>query len=99
MDSFEYPGSIVSKIEGVDEDVMGRVNEGAKVSGALSRIWKVRSFGMNVKRMMYERIVVPTVVYGAETWCMNAREKKCLNVMEMKCLRRMCGVSVMDRIS
>ena len=47
--------------------MIGRVNDGAKVSGTMSRIWKVGSFGMNVKRMMYEGIGVPTVVYGAET--------------------------------
>ena len=45
---------------------------------------------------MYERIGVPTVVYGAETWCLNAREKRRLNVMEMKCSRKMCGVTVME---
>ena len=38
VDSFKYVGSIVSKNGGVLEDVIGRVNEGAKVSGALSRI-------------------------------------------------------------
>ena len=53
---------------------------------------------MGVKRMMYERIVVPTMVYGAETWCLNAREKRRLNVLEIKCLRKMCGVTVMGRI-
>ena len=34
------------------------------------------------------------MVYGAETWCLNAREKRRLNVVEMK----MCGVTVMDRV-
>ena len=87
VDCFEYLGSIVSKNGGVVEDVIGKVNEGAKVSGAMSRIWKVGSFGINVKRITYEKIVVPTVVYGAETWCLNAREKRRLNVIEMKCLR------------
>ena len=62
------------------------------ISGAMSRIWKVGSFGVNVKIMMYERTVVPIVVYWVETWRLNAREKRRLNVMEMKCLRRMCGV-------
>ena len=62
VDSFKYLRSIVSKNGGVVEDVISRVNEGANVPGALSRIWMVRSFGMGVKRMMYERILVPTVV-------------------------------------
>ena len=38
VDSFKYLGSIVSKNGGVVEDLMGRVNEEAKVSGAMSRI-------------------------------------------------------------
>ena len=48
--------------------------------------------------LMYERIVVPTVVYGAEAWYLKEREKRRLNVFEMKCLRKMCGVTIRDRI-
>ena len=52
------------------------MNEWAKVLGAMNRIWKAGSLGADVKRMMYERIVVLTVLYGAETWGLNAREKR-----------------------
>ena len=65
---------------------------------ALSRIWKVGLFGIGVKRMIHERIVVPTVLYGAEAWWLKAGAKKRLNVFEKKCLRKICGVTVMDRI-
>ena len=50
------------------------VNEGAKVAGAISRVWRVRFLAINEKRMMYESIVVPTVLYGTETWCLNAKK-------------------------
>ena len=33
----------------------------------MSRVRRVGSLGINVKRMMYERIKVPTVMYGTET--------------------------------
>ena len=65
VDSFNYLGSIIGKNRSVVEDVISGVNGGAKVSGAMSRIWKFGSFGINVKRMMNERMVVPTAVYGA----------------------------------
>ena len=42
---------------------------------------------MGVKRMLYERIVISIVVYGAMTWYLTAREKRRPNVMEMKGLR------------
>ena len=86
--SFMYFGSVMGKKGGVIEDVIGRVNEGVKVSGAMNKLLKVSSLGVNVKR-----IVMPSVLYGLETWALKEREKKRLDVMEMKCLRSMCGVT------
>ncbi len=59
---------------------------------------KCTSLGMSAKRRLYEGVVVPTVLYGAETWNMGAAERKRLNIMEMRCLRNMCGVTRMDRV-
>ncbi len=42
--------------------------------------------------------MLPTALYGAETWNMGRAERKRLNVMEMNCLRSMCGVTRMDRV-
>ena len=55
VDSSKHLGSVERKNGGVVDDMISRVNEGAKVFGALSRIWKVGSFGMGIKRMTYER--------------------------------------------
>ena len=49
----KYLGSTLSKNESVVEDVISRVNEGAKVSGVISMIWKVGSLGTDVKRIMW----------------------------------------------
>ena len=68
VNSFKCLGSIIGKNEGVVEDVIGRVNEEAKVSGAMNRLCKVRPLGVNAKRMMYERLVVPSALHGAKTW-------------------------------
>ena len=65
------------------KDDISRVNEGANVSCALSKIWRVGTFGIGVKQMMYERIVVPTVTYRAEAWWVREGVKKRLNVFEM----------------
>ena len=36
-----------------------RVNEGCKVLGALKGVMKNRELGMNVKKVLYEKVVVP----------------------------------------
>ena len=41
------------------------VNEGCKVLGALKGVMKNRGLGMNVKKVLYVKVVVPTVMYGS----------------------------------
>ena len=41
------------------------VNEGCKVLGALKGVMKNRGLGMNVKKVLHEKVVVPTVMYGS----------------------------------
>ena len=53
---------------GVEADVCHRVNEGCKVLGALKGVMRNRRLGMNVKKVLYEKVVVPTVMYGSESW-------------------------------
>ena len=53
---------------------------------------------MNVKKTFYEKVVVPIVMYGLESWGMKVTERQKLNVFEMKCLRSMIGVSRLDRV-
>ena len=44
------------------------MNEGAKVAGAMSRGWRVRSLGINVKGMMDEIIVLCCIGQKREVW-------------------------------
>ena len=98
VDQFKYLGSVIAAKGDVGEDVTNRVKEGCKVLGALNSVIRNRSLGMNVKRALYEKVVVPTVLYGSELWGLKKTERNKLNVFEMKCLRSMCGVTRLDRI-
>ena len=98
VDQFKYLGSVIAANGGVKADVHHRVNEGCKVLGALKGVMKNRGLGMNVKKVLYEKVVVLTVMYGSESWGMKVTERQKLNVFEMKCLRSMTGVSRLDRV-
>ena len=75
-----------------------RVNEGFKVLGALKELMKNRGLGVNAKKVLYKKAVVPTVMYGSEAWGMKVTERQKLNMFEMKCLRSMTGVSRLNRV-
>ena len=98
VDQFKYLGSVIAADGGVEADVRHRVNEGCKVLGAIKGVMKNRGLGMDVKKVWYEKVIVPTVMYSSELWGMKVSERRRLNVFEMKCLRSMAGVSMLDRL-
>ncbi len=57
-----------------------------------------RALGMKAERRLYEGVVIPTAVYGAETWNVRKSERKRLDVFEMRCLGSMVGITRMDRV-
>ena len=58
-----------------------------------------RGLGIKGKNCLYEGVIVPTALYGAEAWGMRSAENNKVNVIEMKCLRNLFAVSRMDRVS
>ncbi len=84
---FKYLGLHGAVDGGVEGEVKFRMNEVGKVCGGMKRVFKCKSLGMSAERRLYEGVVVPTVLYGAETCNMGAAERKRLNVMEMRYLR------------
>ena len=47
---------------------------------------------------IYEGVIVPTELEGAEAWGIRSAERRKVNVPKMKCLRSLVGVSQMDRV-
>ena len=57
-----------------------------------------RRLGIKEKKCLYEGVIVPTALCGAEAWGMRSAQRRKVNVLEMKCLRSLVGVSPMDRV-
>ena len=74
------------------------MNEGYRAWGALKNLLDNRGSGINAKKCLYEGVIVPTTLYGAEAWGMGCAEIKKVNVLEMKCLTSLIGVSRIDRV-
>ena len=68
--------------------------------GAMKAVMKSDTgrLGIGVKRVLYEKVIVPTITYGSEFWGMKTNERQKLNVFEIKFLRNMAGVSRLDRL-
>ena len=66
VDKFNYLGVMISTDGGMGEEVAHMVLEERKVFGTMM-LWKENMISREVKRELYERVVIPTVVYGSET--------------------------------
>ena len=98
VDCFQYLGSQVAADGGYERNVEHKMNEWYKAWTALKSVLRNRGLGIKAKKCLYEGVIVPTALYGAEAWDMRSAEKRKLNVLEMKCLRRLVGVSRMDTV-
>ena len=54
--------------------------------------------GIKAKKYLYEGVIVPTALYGAEAWGIRSTERRKVNDLEMRCLRSLVGVSRVDRV-
>ena len=97
-DCFNYLGSQVAADGGCERDVVNRMNEGYRAWGALKGVLSNRGLGIKAKKRLYEGVIAPTALYGADAWRIRSAELRKVNVLEMKCLRSLVGVSRKDRV-
>ena len=60
---------------GCERDVVHRINEGYRAWGRLKSGLSNRGLGIKAKKCLYEGIIVPTALYGAEAWGMRSAAK------------------------
>ena len=77
---------------------MHRMNEEYRAWGELKSVLSNRGLGIKAKKCLYEEVIVPTALYGAEAWGMRSVERRKVNVLEIKCLRSLVGVSRIYRV-
>ena len=75
------------------------MNEGYRAWETLKSVLSNRGLGIKAKKCLYEGVIIPSALYGAEAWGMRSAERRKLrkvNVLVMKCLISLVGVSRME---
>ena len=98
VDCFRYLGWQVAAEGGCERDLVHRMNEGYRAWEALKSARSNRGLGIKAKKCLYEGVIVPMALYGAEACGMRSTHRRKVNVLKIKCLRSLVGVSQMDRV-
>ena len=98
-DKFTYLGSTLSRTASLDDEIAARLSKASSAFGRLrSSTWDRRGISTSTKIKVYNAVVLPSLLYGCETWTVYNSQAKKLNTFHMKCLRKILNVSYEERI-
>nr|VZI19188.1 unnamed protein product [Spirometra erinaceieuropaei] len=99
VENFPYLGSTLSRTSKIDDEVAKRISKASQAFGRLqSAVWNRHGLQLNTKLKMYKAVILPTLLYGAETWTVYTRQAGRLNHFHLSCLRRILRLNWQDRI-
>nr|VZI34274.1 unnamed protein product [Spirometra erinaceieuropaei] len=99
VENFPFLGSTHSRNTKIDDEVANRISKASQAFGRLqSTVWNRHGLQLNTKLKMYKAVILPTLLYGAETWAVYAKQARRLNHFHLSCLRRILRLNWQDRI-
>ena len=82
------------------KDLDNRLSKASSSFGRLSkRVWQSHSLRLSTKIQVCRVVVVPTLLYGADTWVLYRKQIKLLERFHQRCLRSILGIKWQDHVS
>ena len=98
VNEFLYLGSLISRNGKTEDDMKRRVNMADRMNGALMNVIRNKNISKKARVAVHNGVLVPTIMYGSESWIMQKKDESKLNAVEMRSLRNICRKSLRDRI-
>ncbi|KAG7298212.1 hypothetical protein JYU34_019023 [Plutella xylostella] len=96
---FKYLGSTVSAKYDLDPEVNSRIGAAAAAFGKLqAKVFRSHDIRLSTKIAVYMAIVLPNLLYSAETWCPYRKHIRALDKFHLRSLRNILNVKWSDRV-
>ena len=99
VESFTYLGSRITKDGNSQNEIATRLSRARQTFGRLGHIWNSRKISQNTKVRLYKSLVLPVLLYGAESWKTTRTIYSKLDTFQNKCLRRILHIFWPNTIS
>ena len=85
-------GSVVTADGRTTQNMERRAGAKTDLESLRQQLWSRREINLNVKRKMFNAIVLPVLLYGATAWTVMLTEENWLNALEMGMLRSIVAI-------
>ena len=94
VEEFKYLETTLTNRNSIAEEIKSRLSLINACYYLVQNLSSSRLLSKNLKIMIYRTIILPTVLYGCETWSLKLREERKLRVFENMVLRRYLDLGV-----
>ena len=98
VDEIVYLGCAFSRDGRYTADIERRATFGNSVNGALGKFLSSKTVSKRAQLAIHNAVLVPTLTYGSESWVWKSAHESRINAVEMRALRKICGVTLADRV-
>nr|VZI00504.1 unnamed protein product [Spirometra erinaceieuropaei] len=96
VENFPYLVITLSCNTKIDDEVANRISKASQAFQ--STVCNRHGLHLSTKLKMYKAVILPTLLYGAETWTVYTKQARRLNHFHLSCLRRILRLNWQDRI-
>jgi hypothetical protein len=94
VENFPYLGSHLSTSVNVESEIKHRIAVASASYGKMrKRIFENHDLTVKTKVTVFNAVVIPTLLYGCETWTLYRRHINTLERFNQRCLRKMMGIT------
>jgi hypothetical protein len=72
-------------------DIDNKLNNYLKITGMLNNVFGPQKTLKKTRIKLYNTLALPVLLYGSETWTIEARDARRISAAEMKYMRRTAG--------
>ena len=100
VEHFKHLGSTISCKDSLDKEIDARISKASQALGRLrNKVLSQHNIRLSTKLKVYTAVVLPSLLYGCETWTPLRKHIKKLEKFHMRALRSILGICWQDRVT
>lgn len=94
---YSYLGQIITNDHDQTLELNRRIGLGWSTFGKYRNILTNRKINMDIKKRIFNEFILPTMIYGSQTWSLSNTKLETLSITQRKMERAFLGITLLDK--